>query len=244
MDKANTAASDIQGSKKPDDGTCPGNVETLLLEHTPNTPTVIKAETATALKSVNVTMSKLSSQCTPVGNDETSSPIEGKETGIDTKPPESAESLSIRADNIEPKPPIKQPQSALHVANINKDISSRLNLDESLNLPKNAVHCTSEIKKEVPTKRLVTCPEDSLVLLQYPWKHELNVKLDRIQPTEIDIWSNKVGEYHVFNTSKEVTPIISEVKGYGLHERPIKVEPPVNDLNEDNTDQLIDQAQV
>ena len=135
-------------------------------------------------------------------------------------------------------------QSALHVVTVNEDISSRLNPDESLNLPKNAVHYTSEIKKEVPTKRLVTCPKDSLVLLQYPWKHELNVKLDRIQPTEIDILSKKVGDYHVFNTSKEVTPIISEVKGYGLCKRPIKVEPPMDDLNEDNMDQLIDQAQA
>ena len=73
---------------------------------------------------------------------------------------------------------------------------------------------------------------------------ELNVKLDHIQPTEIDIWSKKVGDYHVFNTSKEVTPIISEVKGYGLRKRPIKVEPPMDDLNGDNTDQLIDQAQA
>ena len=243
LDESNTAASDIQGSMKPDDGTChAGNVETTSLEYTPNTPTVTKAESATALKSVTATMSKLSSQCTPVGDHETSSPIESKETGIDTKLPESAELLSTRADNIESKPPTKQPQSALHVATVNEDISSRLNLDESL--PKNAVHCTSEIKKEVPTKRLVTCPEDSLVLLQYPWKCELNVKLDRIQPTEIDIWSNKVGEYHVFNTSKEVTPIISEVKGYGLRKRPIKVEPQMDDLNEDNTDQLIDQAQA
>ena len=245
LDESNTAVGDIQGSKKPDDGTChAGNVETTSLEHTPNTPTVTKAESTTALKSVTATTNKLSSQCTPVEDHETSLPIEGKETGINTKPPESAESLSTWADNIEPKPPIKQPQSALHVANINEDISSRLNLDESLNLPKNAVHCTSEIKKEVPTKRLVMCPENSLVLLQYLWKCELNVKLDHIQSTEIDIWSNKVGDYYVFNTSKEVTLIISKVKGYGLHERPIKVEPPVNDLNEDNTDQLIDQAQV
>ena len=88
MDESNTAAGDIQGSKKPDNGTChAGNVETTLLEHTPNTPTVTKAESATALKSVTVTMSKLSSQCTPVGDHETSSSIEGKETAIDTKPP-------------------------------------------------------------------------------------------------------------------------------------------------------------
>ena len=82
------------------------------------------------------------------------------------------------------------------------------------------------------------------MLLQYPWKCELNVKLDRIQPLEIDIWSKKVCDYHVFTTSKEVTPIISEVKGYGLCARPIKVEAPADDLNDDNTDQLIDQAQA
>ena len=80
------------------------------------------------------------------------------------------------------------------------------------------------------------------MLLQYPWKRELNVKLDRIQPLEIDIWSNKVGNYHVLTKPKEVTPIISKVKGYGLRTRPIKMEPPADDLNEDKTDQLIDQA--
>ena len=101
----------------------------------------------------------------------------------------------------------------------------RLNLNESPNIPNTADHCISGLKKEVPTKRLVTYPEDSLVLLQYPWKCELNVKLDHIQPLEIDIWSKKVGEYHVFSTPKEVTPIISEAKGYGLRKRPIKVEP-------------------
>ena len=82
------------------------------------------------------------------------------------------------------------------------------------------------------------------MLLEYPWKCELNVKLDCVQPLEIDIWSKKVCDYHVFSKSKEVTPIISEVKGYGLRTRPIKVEPPVDDINDDNTDQLIDQAQA
>ena len=60
LDESNTAAGDIQGSKVPDEGTChAGYVETPSLEHTPNTPTVIKAETATALKSVTMTMSKI-----------------------------------------------------------------------------------------------------------------------------------------------------------------------------------------
>ena len=80
------------------------------------------------------------------------------------------------------------------------------------------------------------------MLLQYLWKRELNVKLDHIQPLEVDIWSNKVGDYHVLAKPKEVILIISEVKGYGLRARPIKTEPPTDDLHEDKTDQLIDQA--
>ena len=245
LDEANAAACVIQGGRKPDKETYhAGNVETTSLEHTPNTPTVVKAETATALKTDTMNSIKLASQCILAGDHETSSPIQIKETGIDTKPPMCAESVSTLTNDIVFEPPIKQPQSALHVATVNDDLSSRLNLDESPNMPKNAVHCTAVIKKEVPTKRLVTCPEDSLVLLQYPWKREFNVKLDRIQPLKIDIWSKKVSNYHVFSTSKEITPFISEVKGYGLRKRPIKVEPQVDDLNEDNTDQLIDQAQA
>ena len=76
---------------------------------------------------------------------------------------------------------------------------------------------TTVTKDLTAAKRLVTCPEDSLVLLQYPWKRKLNIKLDNIQPLKIDIWSNRVRDYHVFTKSKEVTPVISEVKGYGLH---------------------------
>ena len=99
-----------------------------------------------------------------------------------------------------------------------------------------------DIKDHVPAKQPVTCPEDSLLLVQYPWKCELTIKLDRIQPLEIDIWSNKASSYYVFTKPKEVIPIISDVKGYGLCTRPIKTEPPAVDLNEDKTDQLIDQA--
>ena len=100
------------------------------------------------------------------------------------------------------------------------------------------------IKDHIPAKQPVTCPEDSLLLVQYPWKRELTVKLDCIQPLEIDIWSNKVGSYYVFTKPKEVVLIISDVKGYGLRTRPIKTEPSAVDLKEDKTDQLIDQAQA
>ena len=71
----------------------------LLLEHTPNTSTIVKAETATALKSDTMNTSKLASQCTPAGDHETSSPIQFKETRIDTKPPMCAELVSTQADD-------------------------------------------------------------------------------------------------------------------------------------------------
>ena len=90
---------------------------------------------------------------------------------------------------------------------------------------------TTVTKDLTTAKQLVTRPEDNLVLLQYPWKCKLNIKLDNIQPLEIDIWSNKVRDYHVFTKSKEVTPVISEVKGYGLRARPIQTEPPVDETS-------------
>ena len=101
---------------------------------------------------------------------------------------------------------------------------------------------TTDAKHPLTAKHLLTCPEDSLLLLQYPWKREVKIKLDNIQPLEIDIWSNKVHDYHVFRISNEVAPIISEVKGYGLRVRPIKREPLMEEQSEDKTNELIDQA--
>ena len=154
------------------------------------------------------------------------------------------QSASIEENNIEFESSNNQSQSALHVATRHEKTSTGLNPAERPDELINAGHSTTGIKEELTAKWLVTCPEDSLVLLQYPWKCELNVKLDHIQPLDIDIWSKKVCDYHVFTKSKEVTPIISEVKGCGLHTRSIKVEPPADDLNDDKTDQLIDQAQA
>ena len=134
-----------------------------------------------------------------------------------------------------------QSQSTLHVETRSEKPTTGLD-PEHLDVITNTSQSNTEIKEQVSAKRSVTCPEDSLLLLQYLWKCELNVKLDCIQPLKIDIWSNKVSDYHVLTKSKEVTPIISEVKGYGLRARPIKMEPPTDDLNEDKTDQLIDQT--
>ena len=56
-------------------------------------------------------------------------------------------------------------------------------------------------------------------------------------------------DYYVYNSTKEGTPIISEVKGYGLRTKPIKTESIKSEPLEDDpasykTDQLIDQAQA
>ena len=100
LDEENAAAGVIQSSRKPDEKTChAGNVETTSLEHTPNTPTVVKAETALALKANTTNSSKLTSQSTPAVDHETSSPIQCKVTRINTKPSRCAETVSTWADD-------------------------------------------------------------------------------------------------------------------------------------------------
>ena len=80
LDEANAAAGVIQSS-------------------TPNTPTVVKAETASALKANTTNSSKLTSQSTPAVDHETSSPVQCKVTRIDTKPSRCAETVSTWADD-------------------------------------------------------------------------------------------------------------------------------------------------
>ena len=212
------------------------------IECTPNTPIVVKAETATVLKADTTSLSKLASQGTSPRVIETSSIEHCKETGIFTKYPAHAETVTTQADDSVSRPYNKQ--LALHVVTANENTSQSPNLDECSKPPNDASQGTTQTNNDAPAKRAVMCPEDSLVLLQYPWKCELNVKLDRIQPLEIDIWSKKVCNYHVFSTFKVDTPIISDVKGYGLRKRPIKVEPQVEGLDEDKMDQLIDHAKA
>ena len=65
----------------------------------------------------------------------------------------------------------------------------------------------------------------------YPWKRQVCVKLSRLQPDEINSW-----------IKRESLPVISDVKGYGLRNWGIKVEPLDDNLKEDKTDQLIDHA--
>ena len=70
--------------------------------------------------------------------------------------------------------------------------------------------------KPVTTKpRPVTCQEDGIMLSQYPWKNKPEVYLERVSEIESDIWCNRVMDYYKFTSAPEVTPVISDIKGYG-----------------------------
>ena len=244
LDEANITADATHDKSQPDNQNLqPGNVGTSSLDREPTTSTVVKVETLSALKT-DTNLSKADIHYTSTGNDKTSSPLQCVETGSETKPQVCVQSPTSEETNIEFELSNNQPQSALHVATESEKSSTGLNPAECPDEIINAGNSTTGMKKQLTVKQPVTCPEDSLVLLQYPWKCELKVKLDRIQPLEINIWSKNVHDYHVFTAPIEVTLIISEVKGYGLCARPIKAEAPADDLNDDKTDQLIDQAQA
>ena len=50
--------------------------------------------------------------------------------------------------------------------------------------------------KPVTTKpHSVTCPEDGIILSQYPWKSKLEVHLERVSEIESDIWCNRVMDF-------------------------------------------------
>ena len=102
--------------------------------------------------------------------------------------------------------------------------------------------------KPVTTKpRPVTCPEDGIILSQYPWKSKLEVHLERVSKIESDIWCNCVMDYYKFTSAPEVTPVISEIKGYGSRKRRIKEEFPLGHQSQSDTtatDKLIDQAKA
>ena len=145
--------------------------------------------------------------------------------------------------------PDNQPDSALHVVTKTEETaSSLLGHDNSTEkLPNTMDKCSLEQDLHVETG--VTCPEDGILLSQFPWKQQLAVKIDQIHLVEIDIWSKKVRDYYVYTILKCVTPIISDIKGYGLQKRPIKEEPPSDEQSQktptdDNTDQLIDHAKA
>ena len=107
---------------------------------------------------------------------------------------------------------------------------------------------TTLTTKPVTTKpRPVICPEDGIILSQYPWKSEPEVHLERVSEIELDIWCNRVIDYYKFTLAPEVTPVISDIKGYGLRKRHIKEEFPLEEQSQADTtatDKLIDQAKA
>ena len=201
LDDANSAVSTDKGNKKPPEYMSQvGNVETDKLSHknlqcsesTMNTSTVVKDKTEIASKAGSTDLNKMASQSATAGDHVTSSTEQCKETGIVAKPPTHAVTVPGQTDQSGCVLPNKPLLSALHVATKIEENSQKPSPDEILKPPNSAGQCTSQTNSEAPVKRSVTCPEDGLVLNQYPWKCELTVKLDRIQPLEIDIWSKKV----------------------------------------------------
>ena len=253
LDEANAAVGAMKVDKKPAEETShAGKVETDTLvctefQRSGNTTIIspaVKDKTATAIMADSTDVSKYVSKLTSTGELKTSATehCNAQKTGIPVKKPESAEQSASA-------PPDNQPNPALHVVTKTEGTPSlKSGPDESTESAPNSVGQRVS-KQNLHVKTAVTCPEDSLVLNQYPWKSEVTFKLDQMLPLEIDIWSKKVRDYHVFSAPKEVTPIISDVKGYGLCKRPIKVEPQMDDLTEktpteDKMDQLIDHAKA
>ena len=146
-------------------------------------------------------MSKLVSQCTSTVELETSATehSNAQETGIAVKKLESAETVTAQTEQSKSEQLDNQPKPALHVVTKMEGTPSlKPGSDENLDsVPNNVNQRTSQ--QNLHVKTAVICPEDSLVLNQDPWKRELTVKLDRIQPLEINIWSKKVWNYHVFS---------------------------------------------
>ena len=121
---------------------------------------------------------------------------------------------------------------------------------EARSAPTTEAACPTTTTKTVITKpRPVTCLEDGIILSQYPWKSKLEVQLERLSEIESDIWCNHVVNYYKFSSAPEVTPAISDVKGYGLCKRQLKEEFPLEDQSQSQTDtiatdQLIDEAKA
>ena len=93
-----------------------------------------------------------------------------------------------------------------------------------------------------PPIQPVTCPEDGLVLSNYPWKLKPKLVIEQLTSIEVDIWSNKVREYYVHTAAQNMAPIITDMKGYGLCSRSVKTKPDTPEPAKENikTEQLID----
>ena len=117
----------------------------------------------------------------------------------------------------------------------------------------------STVKSVTPKYTEITADKDlhvekSAVNITGESTHKLQpvtVHLMRLDPVEIDIWSNKITEFHVFKPTPIMNPVISDVKGYGLRSRPLKIKiekmssaPDEQPAETDETEVLLDQAQA
>ena len=53
-------------------------------------------------------------------------------------------------------------------------------------------------QQDVCSDLLYTCPDDGLVLSQYPWKKSAILKVKRLSELTIDVWCNSVSEYYQY----------------------------------------------
>ena len=71
-----------------------------------------------------------------------------------------------------------------------------------LALPQDLTHSACDINQlpveTVKQEVLFTCPEDGLVLSQYPWTKIAAIKLDRLSSLTIDLWCNKISDYYQY----------------------------------------------
>ena len=71
---------------------------------------------------------------------------------------------------------------------------------------------------------LVTCPEDGLVLSQYPWKKSLRVVVQKLSDIEADIWCGNTSGYYQYVPDPDPDTLkvnILLVRGYGLKKKGI-----------------------
>ena len=68
-----------------------------------------------------------------------------------------------------------------------------------LALTAEAAPTTSTTKTLTTKPHPVSCPEDGIILSQYPWKNKLEVHLNRLSEIELDIWCNRVVNYYKFS---------------------------------------------
>ena len=146
-------------------------------------------------------------------------------------------------ETVEIKPKAREPSGAkpLHVVTETEVRSAPTTDAEQTTL-------TMPPTKPATTKpHPVICPEDGIILSQYPWKSELEVHLERVSEIESDIWCNRVMDNYKFTSAPEVTTVISDIKGYGFRKRQIKEEFLLEDQSQSDTtatDKLIDQAKA